>query len=63
MKVDVLCVEAAMVVAAYNLVSRFLLGTDVAGISDMNLPWPVDGRIGLGEVSPQYRLLFNFKLT
>ena len=41
-KVDDLYVEAAMVVATYNMVSRFLLSTDVAGISDMEVPWPVD---------------------
>ena len=44
MNVDDLYVEAVMVVAAYNLVSRFLLGTDVAGISDMEVPWPLDRR-------------------
>ncbi|KDR79197.1 hypothetical protein GALMADRAFT_1228057 [Galerina marginata CBS 339.88] len=41
-KVDDLFVEAAMVVASYNMVSRFLLATDVAGLSDMEVPWPVD---------------------
>lgn len=41
-KVDDLYVEAAMVVASYNMVSRFLLATDVAGISDMEVPWPAD---------------------
>lgn len=41
-KVDDLYVEAAMVVASYNMVSRFLLATDVAGLSDMEVPWPVD---------------------
>ena len=41
-QVDDLYVEAAMVVASYNMVSRFLLATDVAGISDMEVPWPVD---------------------
>ena len=41
-KVDDLYVEAAMVVATYNMVSRFLLSTDVAGIADMDVPWPVD---------------------
>ena len=41
-KVDDLFVEAAMVVAAYNMVSRFLHATDVAGLSDMEVPWPVD---------------------
>jgi hypothetical protein len=42
--VDDLYVEAVMVVATYNMVSRFLLGTDVAGISDMGVPWPVERR-------------------
>ena len=41
-KVDDLYVEAAMIVATYNMVSRFLLATDVAGISDMEVPWPED---------------------
>jgi len=41
-KVDDLYVEAAMVVASYNMVSRFLLSTDVAGISDIEVPWPVN---------------------
>jgi len=41
-KIDDLYVEAAMVVASYNMVSRFLLSTDVAGISDKEVPWPVD---------------------
>ncbi|KAF8154521.1 Alpha/Beta hydrolase protein [Crassisporium funariophilum] len=41
-KVDDLYVEATMVVASYNMVSRFLLATDVGGISDMEVPWPVD---------------------
>lgn len=41
-KVDDLYVEATMVVASYNMVSRFLLATDVAGISDMEVPWPVN---------------------
>ena len=41
-KVDDLYVEAAMVVATYNMVSRFLLATDVAGFSDTEVPWPED---------------------
>lgn len=53
-KVDDLYVEAAMVVASYNMVSRFLLATDVAGISDMEVPWPVDKK----EVS--YNFSFPF---
>ncbi|KAF8877942.1 Alpha/Beta hydrolase protein [Gymnopilus junonius] len=41
-KTDDLYVESSMVVASYNMVSRFLLATDVAGISDVEVPWPVD---------------------
>jgi len=41
-RVEDLYVEAAMVVATYNMVSRFLLSTDVAGMSDMEVPWPVE---------------------
>lgn len=37
-----LLVEAAAVVATYNMVSRFLLAVDVAGLSDEEVPWPVD---------------------
>lgn len=40
--VDSMYVEAAMVVATYNMVSRFLLSTDVAGICDDPVPWPVE---------------------
>ncbi|KAJ7718589.1 Alpha/Beta hydrolase protein [Mycena maculata] len=40
--VDDLLVEAAAVVATYNMVSRFLISLDVAGMSDNSVPWPVD---------------------
>ncbi|KAJ7096423.1 Alpha/Beta hydrolase protein [Mycena epipterygia] len=39
---DDLLVEAAAVVASYNMVSRFLVSLDVAGMSDDPVPWPVD---------------------
>lgn len=39
---DDLLVEAAAVVATYNMVSRFLVSLDVAGMSDNPVPWPVD---------------------
>ncbi|KAJ6475251.1 Alpha/Beta hydrolase protein [Mycena vitilis] len=39
---DDLLVEAAAVVASYNMVSRFLMSVDVAGMSDDPVPWPVD---------------------
>ncbi|EDR09968.1 uncharacterized protein LACBIDRAFT_189781 [Laccaria bicolor S238N-H82] len=41
-KTEDLYVEATMVVAAYNMVSRFLVATDVGGLSDLEVPWPVD---------------------
>jgi len=41
-KAEDLYVEATMVVAAYNMVSRFLVATDVGGLSDLEVPWPVD---------------------
>ncbi|KAJ7647432.1 beta-ketoadipate enol-lactone hydrolase [Roridomyces roridus] len=39
---DDLLVEAAAIVASYNMVSRFLVSLDVAGKSDDLVPWPVD---------------------
>lgn len=41
-KVDDLFVEASLVVATYNMVSRLLLAVDVAGSSDDPVPWPLD---------------------
>lgn len=37
-----LVVEAAAVVATYNMVSRFLISLDVAGKSETPVPWPFD---------------------
>ncbi|THH18803.1 hypothetical protein EW146_g2241 [Bondarzewia mesenterica] len=37
-----LLVEAAAVVATYNMVSRFLVSLDVAGMSDNPVPYPVE---------------------
>ncbi len=37
-----LLVEAAAVVAIYNMVSRFLVSMDVDGMSDEIVPWPAD---------------------
>ncbi|KAF5386859.1 hypothetical protein D9615_002127 [Tricholomella constricta] len=39
-----LLVEATAVVASYNMVSRFLVALDVAGMSDDVVPWPVERR-------------------
>lgn len=35
-----LLVESAAIVATYNMVSRFLISLDVAGVSDSPVPWP-----------------------
>jgi len=40
--VDEVYVEAAMVVGVYNMVSRYLVSTDVGGMSDAEVPWPVE---------------------
>ncbi|KAH0584697.1 hypothetical protein H2248_010224 [Termitomyces sp. 'cryptogamus'] len=37
-----LLAEAVLVVAAYNMVSRFLIAVDVAGLSDEPIPWPIE---------------------
>lgn len=37
-----LYVEAALVVATYNMVSRFLVSADVACMSDDEVPWPLE---------------------
>ncbi|KIY72300.1 alpha/beta-hydrolase [Cylindrobasidium torrendii FP15055 ss-10] len=39
---DDLLVEAAAVVSVYNMVSRFLVSLDVAGMRDEVVPWPAD---------------------
>lgn len=41
-KIQDLLVECAAVVATYNMVSRFLVALDVAGMLDEPVPWPVD---------------------
>ena len=41
-KVEDHYVEAVMVVATYNMVSRFLLATDVTGLAGTEVPWPVE---------------------
>jgi hypothetical protein len=40
--VEELLVEAAALVATYNLVSRFLASVDVGGKMNDVVPWPVD---------------------
>ncbi|KAJ2920561.1 hypothetical protein H1R20_g16534, partial [Candolleomyces eurysporus] len=37
-----LYVEASMVVAGYNMVSRFLVATDVNGLTGKEVPWPLE---------------------
>ena len=67
-EVDDFFVETAMVVASYNMVSRFLLATDVGGISDMEVPWPVDKKevsvfqpFGCFHVPPLLHLMVALK--
>lgn len=51
-----LLVEAAAVVASYNMVSRFLVSLDVAGMSDDDVPWPLERK----EVNPISHLKIIF---
>ncbi|KAG6915921.1 hypothetical protein DXG01_009251 [Tephrocybe rancida] len=37
-----LLAEVALVVATYNMVSRFLVAVDVAGLGDDAVPWPIE---------------------
>lgn len=48
-----LFVEAAAVVASYNMVSRFLVSVDVGGMSDDEVPWPLERK----EASLRYYTL------
>ena len=41
-RVQDLFVEASAVVATYNMVSRLLVATDVAGLSDKDVPWGIE---------------------
>lgn len=34
--------EACLVISAYNMVSRFLVSTDVNGLSGSGVPWPLE---------------------
>ncbi|KAJ7188381.1 beta-ketoadipate enol-lactone hydrolase [Mycena filopes] len=59
-----LLVEAAAVVASYNMVSRFLVSLDVAGMSNNLVPWPVD-RVEVGifpSNSPTYQVHLQHKI-
>lgn len=40
--VEDLLVEASAIVATYNMVSRFLVSLDVAGVSLDPVPWPLE---------------------
>lgn len=41
-KIDDLFVEASLITATYNMVSRFLVAVDVAGSAREEVPWPLD---------------------
>ena len=49
-RVQDLFVEASAVVAAYNMVSRFLMSTDVAGLSDEPVPWGVERKEAIDSI-------------
>ncbi|KAF7295613.1 Carboxymuconolactone decarboxylase [Mycena indigotica] len=51
-----LLVEAAAVVATYNMVSRFLVSLDIAGSSDDVVPWPVDSTEHTIELAPNVNI-------
>ncbi|KAH9923445.1 AhpD-like protein [Epithele typhae] len=53
---DDLFVEAAAVVATYNMVSRFLVATDVAGLSDEPVPWPTDFATHMHQLPTQHEI-------
>ncbi|KAF6760489.1 beta-ketoadipate enol-lactone hydrolase [Ephemerocybe angulata] len=40
--VEDIYVEACMVVSGYNMVSRFLISTDVDGLTGKDVPWPLN---------------------
>ncbi|KAF9002004.1 Alpha/Beta hydrolase protein [Cyathus striatus] len=40
--VDDLYAEAALVTSTYNMVSRFLVAADIAGMMDDSVPWPIE---------------------
>jgi len=49
-RVQDLFVEASTVVATYNMVSRFLISTDVAGLSDQPVPWGVERKEAISSI-------------
>lgn len=58
-RVQDLLVEAAATVASYNMVSRFLVALDVAGMSDDEVPWPLERK----EVNYCTSMFFDRELT
>lgn len=52
--VEDLYAEGVLVVTTYNLVSRFLISTDVDGLGDAEVPWPID-RVDVSIVSNDRR--------
>ena len=55
-RVQDLFVEASAVVATYNMVSRFIVSTDVAGLSDEAVPWGIGRKEAINSILYTYCL-------
>ncbi|KAG6864299.1 hypothetical protein C0991_010749 [Blastosporella zonata] len=51
-----LLAEAALVVATYNMVSRFLVAVDVAGLGDDQVPWPIERKEHFVPISASHTI-------
>ncbi|KAG6829961.1 hypothetical protein H0H87_009621 [Tephrocybe sp. NHM501043] len=51
-----LLAEAALVVATYNMVSRFLVAVDVAGLGDDEVPWPLERMEHFVDISSSHKI-------
>lgn len=55
-RVQDLFVEASAVVATYNMVSRFIVSTDVAGLSGEAVPWGIERKEAINSILHSYCL-------
>jgi hypothetical protein len=49
-RIQDLFVEASAVVATYNMVSRFIVSTDVAGLSGEAVPWGIERKEAINSI-------------
>ena len=61
-RVQDLFVEASAVVATYNMVSRFIVSTDVAGLSDERVPWGIERKEAINSILYDY-CLCSFRIA